>query len=206
MVDILIVRYGVPELEKQCIAAVRKFSTDVECVVHVRDNLVRDSPLAVVWNEMIKASSAEYICLLNNDTLVEDQWLSKLLEVFQLHSDAGIVGPVTNRASGVQGRQKVPGMPKRIFESNMMVGFCMVFPKALWSQVGGFDEGYELYGEDSDFCRLVLQAGKKLYVREDVYVFHHGAQGTPVASKKGKDIAAIRRRSSQRYSEKWLRK
>ena len=204
-VDIIIVKYGQPKLEEECIESVRQYTSGADSVVHAYDNFVSDRPLAAVWNEVIDRSECGYICLLNNDTRVERNWLPKLLEVFETHPDAGIVGPVTNHAAGVQGR-KSPGMPYRVHATNMMSGFCMVFKKALWAHVGGFDEEFELYGEDSDFCREVLLTGKKLYVRDDVFIFHHGAQGTPVAKKRGKDIDAIRRRSSQRYTRKWARK
>ena len=205
LVDILIVKYGQPKLEAECIESVRKHTRGVDCVVHVHDNFVLDRPLAAVWNEMITASEAEYVCLLNNDTRVGAGWLPKLIEVFTTHPDAGIVGPVTNHAAGSQGRKRA-GLPKSIYSTNMMSGFCMVFPKTIWAHVGKFDEEYEIYGEDSDFCRAVLVAGKKLYVRNDVFIFHHGAQGTPVATRRGKDMDAIRKRSSARYTEKWQRK
>jgi len=40
--------------------------------------------------------------LLNNDTLVTAGWLSGMRELLERYPDAGIVGPMTNSASGVQ--------------------------------------------------------------------------------------------------------
>ena len=78
-----------------------------------------------------------------------------------------------------------------------------MYPKRLWEEIGGFDEEYALYGEDSDFCKELLKRGYKLAIRSDVFVFHHGHSSTPIAEARGKDIPALVKASRQRYKEKW---
>ena len=80
--EVIMVRYGLPELEQECVASVLEYTTDVDYHLTDYDNYEADEGLAKVWNDLIRASDAEYICLLNNDTRVESEWLSKLLEAF----------------------------------------------------------------------------------------------------------------------------
>jgi len=79
----------------------------------------------------------------------------------------------------------------------------MVFPKSLWEEIGGFDEEYAIYGEDSDFCKEILERGRKLFVRTDIFVFHHGKSSTPIAMARGKDIEALKKKAKERYRDKW---
>lgn len=204
--DIIVVKYGLPELEAECAASVEEH-TEGDYTLTLHDNYEADENLSKVWNDCIRASDAEYICLLNNDTRIEeDGWLTKLLEAFDTIENLGAIGPVTNKASGPQGngkwrKRKGPGA---IEVGGPLVGFCMVFPKRLWAEIGEFDEGYALYGEDSDFCMGLLKNGYKLAIHSDVFVFHHGKASTPIAEARGKDILALIKESRLRYRQKWF--
>jgi GT2 family glycosyltransferase len=157
-----------------------------------------------VWNEIIQDSAAEYICLLNNDTRVEAGWLSKLLECFEDDERLGVVGPMTNASTGPQGVQG-----KRTTHKNLLktvyppVGFCLLFPRHIWEEVSGFDEEYEIYGEDSNFCMEVRELRYNWLIRTDVFIYHHGKSSTPIALARGKDIIAQKKRSKDRFIAKW---
>lgn len=205
--EIIVVKYGLPELETECLASIEEQTTGVDYKLTPHCNLEADEHLSKVWNDRIRESFAEYICLLNNDTkIVEDDWLSKLLESFNEIEGLGAVGPTTNSASGPQGNsgwRRRFASKKLVERGGPLVGFCMVFPRTVWEEVGGFDEEYALYGEDSDFCMELLNRGYKLAIRSDVFVFHHGKASTPVAMKKGKDIPSLITKSRERYRRKW---
>lgn len=51
-------------------------------------------------------------------------------------------------------------------------GALMLMPRALFAEVGGFDEGYRLHAEDLDLCRRVREAGATVAVANDVSVLH----------------------------------
>lgn len=44
-------------------------------------------------NQGLNASNGDYVCLLNNDTRVEDGWLEELINVAQSNPEIGIVTP-----------------------------------------------------------------------------------------------------------------
>ncbi|HEX7769684.1 MAG TPA: glycosyltransferase family 2 protein, partial [Dokdonella sp.] len=55
-------------------------------------------------------------------------------------------------------------------------GACMALPRAVFDQVGGFDEAYFLHVEDLDLCRRVRDAGHVVAIVHPLRVTH--AQGS----------------------------
>ena len=53
-------------------------------------------------NQGIKAAAANYILIANNDIVVTEGWLERMLEVAESDNKIGIVGPISNAVSGVQ--------------------------------------------------------------------------------------------------------
>jgi len=202
MLEILIVKYGLPDYEADCVNQVMK-TVGVPYHLTVYDNFPLDEPLSVVWNKLIRRSNANFICLLNNDTIPHKGWVEKMLEVYKDKKDVGAVGCVSNTAGSIQGGFKKPLKEKKIQRVNMLSGFCMLFEKSVWERVNGFDERFKLYGEDSDFCRKIMRLELNLYVRFDAFVYHYGRKSTPNAVKRGKDIAKIKEESSRLYNENW---
>lgn len=194
--DCIIVDYATPEYTQQCIHSVL-INTDAPYHLTVYDNYFFDDNLSVVWNRLIERSDADYICLLNSDTEVEPKWLTDLLDCFD--ENTGIVGPVTNKCGyPIQIRNEASDAVSTYITDHLS-GFCMVFPKAVWQEVGGFNEEYELYGEDDEFCRDVRNAGYDLKVAEHVYVHHYKSKSKKVAEERGKDIEKIREESAKLY-------
>src|SRR5574343_556277 len=46
--------------------------------------------------------SSDYICILNNDTVVTCNWLNRMISHMNMREDTGIVGPYCNNISGIQ--------------------------------------------------------------------------------------------------------
>ena len=201
MVEVIIVKYNNKEYEDETITQVIN-TVNIPYHLTVYENYERDGNLSTVWNDLIRRSDAEYIVLLNNDTVPQKDWLERLLEPFKDPS-VGAVGAISNRAGGLQGGHKFPQKDGMIQESSTLSGFCMAFPKKVWEEVGGFDERYKLYGEDSDFCNRLKKKGYKLLIRFDTYVYHHKAKSQPVAEARGKDIEKIKRESQELYKKTW---
>lgn len=72
-------------------------------------------------------------------------------------------------------------------------GACILTSRAVIDRVGGFDPGYFLYYEDTDWCRRVLAAGYQLaylpaaeivhYFNQSAKVDQHAAQGHALCSQ-----------------------
>ena len=199
-VEIIIVKYNVPDFERNTIKSVLD-NTSEPYNLTAWQNRAKDENLSVIWNKLIKRSTADYICLLNTDVKVTPDWLDDLLEVFEKEKNVGIVSCVTNACGIVKQRQPVLSKYK-VEESSQLSGFCMVFPKKLWKKVGGFDEEYELYGEDSQLCVDVIKLGYRLLIRRDVFIHHFKGQSSIKARCEGKDTLAIAAKSARMFTEK----
>jgi len=199
-VEIILVKYNVPDFERNTITSVIN-NTSEPYHMTAWQNRVKDESLSVIWNKLIKRSTADYICLLNTDVEVTPDWLDDLLEVFEKEKYVGIVSCVTN-ACGVA-KQRQPVKTKyQVEDSKQLSGFCLVFPKKVWKEVGGFDEDYELYGEDSQFCVDVRKLGYRLLIRRDVFVYHYKGQSSIKARCEGKDTLAIAAKSARLFTKK----
>lgn len=144
-------------------------------------------------NQGIEASRGEFILLLNNDVVVAEGWLSGLLDCLHHAPDAGIVGPMTNNISGPQQvisdeYRSVDYLDKyaaqfreehrhRRIPLRRIVGFCMLFKRALAEQIGTLDESFGTGNfEDDDFCVRAVLAGYENYIAGDVFIHHYGSR------------------------------
>jgi GT2 family glycosyltransferase/Flp pilus assembly protein TadD len=144
-------------------------------------------------NQGIEASRGEFVLLLNNDVVVSEGWLSGLLDCLNHAPAVGIVGPMTNNISGPQ--QVFSGEYRSVDDLNKyaaefrkqyrhrriplrrIVGFCMLFRRALAEQIGMLDESFGTGNfEDDDFCLRVALAGYKNHIAGDVFIHHHGSR------------------------------
>ena len=125
----------------------------------------------------------DYICLLNNDTRVVRGWLKKMVEVFDREQNVGAVGPSTNQCCSPQKIEKRKNVPTKYelvdfeqeFGKNFQLsGFCLVFPKRIWTEVGGFNEKFRLYAQENEFLHRIQKVRYKTYWRKDAFIWHYG--------------------------------
>ncbi len=143
-------------------------------------------------NQGIYASDADYICLLDNDTIVTEGWLSEMISIAQQEPDIGIVNPISN-SSGWQPPKGQPlsGPPAKnepiddyakklrrrwggcYSEMATAVGFCFLITRKLIETIGVWDETFGMgYYEDRDYSQRAIQAGFKIAYAKGAYVYH----------------------------------
>lgn len=182
----------------------------------IRNEENKGFPIAV--NQGIRAAKGDVIILLNNDVIVTPGWAEKLagwLDEFD------IIGPVTNYCAGLQ-RVTLPVYQSRdglnevaeeqaeaeeghAEEVNWIIGFCMAFPKALFDQLGPFDESlWPCSGEEIDFCLRARAAGHRVGIAHDVYVHHSGSQTFNDLQAAGQiNYVEICKRNDEHLAKKW---
>jgi GT2 family glycosyltransferase len=87
-----------------------------------------------------------------------------------------------------------PGTP------DWVSGACMLVRRDAFAAVGGFDEDFFLYCEDTDLCRRLRDAGHDIRYEPGAGVRHVGG-----ASSDTGQTRAIAARSRVRYARKHLR-
>ncbi len=142
-------------------------------------------------NDGIKLAQGQYIVLLNNDTLVPEGWLDRLLKLFNEQPGVGLVGPVTNSAGNEQCIE-LDGLNEKNFEeiasayverqkgawfiTEKLGFFCVAMRHTLPEKIGYLDEKFGIgMFEDDDYCIRAKKAGFALAVAEDCFVYHKGS-------------------------------
>jgi GT2 family glycosyltransferase len=199
--NIIVVGFNLFEMEEKCLGSVVRH-TEVPYLLTFYNNFGNKHTLTEVWNYLIGKSPCKYICLLNNDTVVSPFWLSRMLETLQ-KEHVGIVCPSTNRCRSKQKsvntyEKAYKATPKEMVSNTPLSGFCFVFRKELWTQLGGFNPTYKFYGQESDFMYKSNRLGKMVVWRRDSFVFHHGEASIKAS---GKNVERERNKARDLYKK-----
>lgn len=155
------------------------------------------------------ALGADYVLLLNNDTVVDPSMVRVLVETAIARPDAGIVSPleffrdspdvVSSAGFRLDLRRAYQGGPlhlgerdvgqfRGVAEVDASSGTAMLVPASVVRQVGLLDEDLFLYIEDVDWAlRMRRSAGKRTYVAYEARLWHGLA-----ASSGGEDSPTVR--------------
>ena len=135
---------------------------------------------------------ADYILLLNNDTIVDKRFLSEMMKVAESDEKIGIVCPKVyfySRPKILQyaglrfdisrGKSVLKGYDEEdigqfddIMEMDFCGGTCMLVRREVFEKVGLFDEDYFTYFEDNDLGFRVKKAGYKIMFCPGAKIWH----------------------------------
>lgn len=200
--DIIVLGYKIPEVEERCFSSVvRNTDPGTYCFTFV-DNFQSGMTLTSAWNQLISRSKCEFICLLNSDTEVYPRWLDLMLEAFNRNKWIGFVGPSTNQCHSPQ--KTIPSYTEALKNAgnveimkDPISGFCVVFRRSLWKELGGFDERYSFYGAESDFIdRAKTQKGYVCAWAKESFVYHIGERSV---KKSPMNVDVERKRARELY-------
>ena len=133
---------------------------------------------AAANNLALARCDAPFVALLNNDTKVEPDWLSRLTA--KISSDPGIA---------VAGSRQVPQESSRKIDPVTQEtswcggGHCLIRTEAL-ARAGHFDERFFMYGEDIDLCWRMWLAGYSCVYVPDAVCRHHYDGAVPFLSRR----------------------
>lgn len=151
---------------------------------------------ALGYNLVMDSVKSEFVALLNNDVLVEPEWLKKLIPYAKQEKVAAVTSKMLflsdngriNAAGGScdvygvgwnRGNGEVDwGQYDKVEEVFYGSGGALLIKRKVWDEIGPFDERYFLYGEDLDWCwRARLKGYKILYVpHAKVYHYWRGSK------------------------------
>jgi ADP-heptose:LPS heptosyltransferase/GT2 family glycosyltransferase len=167
----------------------------------VRENAdkVVDIPDSFNWsvfnNRATRVATGEFLLFLNDDiTITQPDWLEALLEHAE-RPEVGIVGPQLLYPDGKVQHAGMflanNGIGRHAFrfaahddpcyfglaltQRNVMAvtGACMLVRKAVFEDLGRFDEAHEIVNNDLDFCLRVHQAGLRTVFTPYATMTHH---------------------------------
>jgi GT2 family glycosyltransferase len=168
-------------------------------------------------NAAAAAAHGDFLCLMNNDTVVTRGWLSALVRHLERDAGLGMIGPSTNEIAN-EARVEVGYRELKHLESwartytrahagqaeriPMLAMFCAVLRRETFERVGPLDERFEIgMFEDDDYALRLTAAGFRLAVARDSFV-HHAGRGS-FRGLPDQEYLRIYRENRRRFEEKW---
>ena len=157
----VIVNYNVEFFLEQCLNSVQKALEDINGQVFIVDNNSIDGSVEMVQrkfpaysllankenvgfskanNQAILQADAEYILLLNPDTVVEEETFSKVISFMDAHPDAGGLGVRMVDGKGKFLPESKRGLPTPAVAFYKIFGLSKLFPKS--ERFGQYHLGY----------------------------------------------------------------
>lgn len=172
----------------------KRFGGDprVRCVRNSRNMLV-----AASRNAGAEASSGGYLLFLDNDNILEPGAVAQMLACFGRHPDAGLVAPLSVHQRGDGGgmiwtlgsdfnrwtsqpRDTHPDMtldrlpPEPVDWPTTYSPNAFMVPRNVFDEVGGFDVGYGMMFEESDFGWRIVETGRSAWITSRARTKHFG--------------------------------
>ncbi|MFN8050229.1 MAG: glycosyltransferase [Acidimicrobiales bacterium] len=109
--------------------------------------------------------------------------LRTMVEAAIAHPEYGVIGPVLrSKESGASSAVAVTDPTRVLNDVDWVSGTCLLLRRGCIDDIGGFDEAYGSYCEDSDLCRRARLAGWKVGLCPAAEVGDLGS-GDPVARR-----------------------
>lgn len=244
--SIIIVNWNTRDLLRNCLHSVYETVTGLSYEIIVVDNASTDGSVEMLekefpWvnrivnrqnrgfgaanNQAFAVMKGRYALLLNTDTIVTPEAVSKLWQFMETHQEAGIVGGQLLNADGSK-QNSVASFPNLLtlslnmslleylfprkypskryshaapIEVDSVIGACMMVRKEALDQAGFFDERYFFFFEETDLARSMRLRGWKIYHVPDAFIYHLQGQSIGQTAKSRIEFY----RSRYQYLEKW---
>ena len=188
---VVVVHEEGPELER-CVASLEPQVTELVVIRNLVDN-ERPLGFAANANRGIAQTAAPFVVVANPDTEAAPDAVGILSRFAEAHPRCGLAGPalVYPDGSPQPSRRRFPTVtgtlvrrtplrralkaerhfyrdhPAEPVEAEWMLGAFLLLRREMVDELGGFDEGFRLYGEDIDLCYRAARAGwARWYVPE----------------------------------------
>jgi GT2 family glycosyltransferase len=150
-------------------------------------------------NQAMAASASPYLATLNDDTVAGPEWLDEMLRALEPRPDAGMCAPqirlfgedridsagmlvARDGSSKQRGHGRPPGAFPVAEEILFPSGCAALYRRAMLDDLGGFDEAFFLYCEDTDLGLRARWAGWKCLYAPRAVAEHHYSHSAGAAS------------------------
>lgn len=184
--------------------------------------------LSPAWNQGLDATAAPYVLLLNPDVEWWAGTLADYVGIAEAHPRVGIVGPLVRNSDGTvyESGRRFPSVidavghafigsvrPTNPFTRRYLMdgwdrtterdvdwvsGCCMLFPRSVFDEVGLFDEGFPLYGEELDIATRLRDGGRSVLYTPRVEIVHE----IGVSTGRSREMLLMHSDSIYRYYRK----
>jgi len=216
LVSVVIVNWNGLEDTKECLASLEK-QTYAEREVVVVDNGSEDGSKPYLKKQKgityvdldknygftgghiqgAKAAKGRYLAIINNDLVLDPDWLAQVVQTAQRHTDAAVVGgklykwndqnPAYDETNDFYSWQEVD--PKTGYTRTLLTGAdecsvdsisgaALLIDTEALKKVGYFDDDFFAYYEETDLIARLLRAGYRAYYTPKALAWHKVAGST----------------------------
>ena len=112
--------------------------------------------------------------ILNPDTILEKDTINNFFKFLKKNINFALLGPSQNE--NLTDTENYEYNDSNLFEANSIKGFAMFLNMSKFSNIGFFDENFFLYLEEIDLCKRIKKINEKIYIDENVRIFHYGGK------------------------------
>lgn len=151
----------------------------------------------------VKKAKGKYVLILNNDTTVSKNLLAPLVKFMEENPNIGVLQPemrnmrYKNKHDAVASFYTNTGflyhygymqpIEKKQYKKNYscysIKGACMFMRRNEYLSLGGLDEDFVCYVEESDLCHRYWLSGKKVMYYPKSYIYHWGGGDMSIMEK-----------------------
>lgn len=205
-ISVIVISFNTADLIGPCLASVREqrdVATEIVVVDNASEDgsathVGREHPdvrlmanrenrgFAAANNQALRCCRGRYVLFLNPDARLVPGALNIALSWMEAHPSVGLAGLCIANPDGTpqesvsfaypgerHTRGEVAGLPGRIA---CVLGAAMIARASCLAAVGGFDEGFFLYGEDQDLCLRLRRQGFEIGFVPEAVAIHVGGQ------------------------------
>lgn len=160
------------------------------CLIENKTNL----GFGAANNQGMKIAKGRYFLLLNSDTIIQGKALTKMVDFFDDHPEAGIIGPKLLNTDGTPQPSvgPFPGLivctimlflehwfghlvrfsPRKIEEVDWVMGAAFMVRPEVIERAGWMDEGIFMYMDEVEWAYRIKKAGYKILFYPDASIVH----------------------------------
>ncbi len=204
MCDIVIPVYGQPEYTRVCVESILAHtaipfhlllvddaSQDLETKEYLKALQIQEPErVTILWCEInqgyvkavnlgLQKTSADFVVVMNNDTIVYPGWLPEMIAIAEKDPQIGIVSPQWDPPKRFRGDREQYFqrfvLPRKgaYIETDWSRGFCYLTKRCVIDKIGGLDADFApAYFDDWDYSMRAITAGYRCVVALGAFVFH----------------------------------
>ena len=166
-------------------------------------------------NRGVDVAKGDFIVFLNNDTVVDEEWLAELVNVMLLDDKIAICGSKVVSMDNPHHVQYAGGFLNLVggalfypfhgqksrhdfYLVGSIFGASFLMKKVIFKKIGGFDESFFMYSDENDLCLRAWIQGYHVAYSPYSIVYHYGGGTAGTLSRNQSCILSARLRSSLR--------
>lgn len=156
------------------------------------------------WNRAMRELDiidADYVWMLNSDVVNASPWMmATLVDRAMRTPDCAVISPSMNAPHPHMHPDRTGGSRP----VNWIDWTAPLMSMWWWRRVGGFDTQFKGYGADIDISYRLRQIGGRMYVTDDISVYHLGSQTSATEGANGiNSVEEMSRLLKEKYGKPW---